>query len=331
VTCGVCPRGCKLSEGAWGFCEVRAAHHGVVQDMYRSAIGAPGIKFRWGDDISWGFSGLRKGMIAEVYLPGCNLKCEFCVAPYLAEMGQIRGIRWVEADELVRSTAGSVDLLGFSGGEASVHVEYVTEVFSQCQSRGIRTVLETNGYMTANTARSISKCTDYVGFGLKASLDPTFYREKMGVISVHPIHEAAKIFAEFDRPEPLERSRSLRESGELDCSRSRIRNSVSARVTRETGGPSSLDGREDLRYTAGAEGSLRSAVQEDSCRCRSSPSVCANEHKEEIRRTSEIPRKDRSISCHGATGNKTSKTEMVIPNLEDVVLQSCANRQLRHL
>jgi pyruvate formate lyase activating enzyme len=196
VTCGVCPRGCKLSEGAWGFCEVRAAHHGVVQDMYRSAIGAPGIKFRWGDDISWGFSGLRKGMIAEVYLPGCNLKCEFCVAPYLAEMGQIKGIRWVEADELVRSTAGSVDLLGFSGGEASVHVEYVTEVFSQCQSRGIRTVLETNGYMTANTARSISKCTDYVGFGLKASLDPTFYREKMGVISVHPIHEAAKIFAE---------------------------------------------------------------------------------------------------------------------------------------
>jgi pyruvate formate lyase activating enzyme len=197
TTCDVCPRGCSLAEGAWGFCEVRAAHGGSVKDMYHSAIAVPGIKVRsWGEDPSWGFRGLRNGRIAEVYLPGCNLKCEFCVAPYLSNLGEIRGIRWIEASHLVRAATGSVDLLGFSGGEPSIHVEYVADVFSHCQDRGIRTVLESNGYMTRKTAEKLAKYTNYVGFGLKASLDAAYYKRKLGITKTQPIHEAVKVFAD---------------------------------------------------------------------------------------------------------------------------------------
>ena len=46
--------------------------------------------------LRWTFSGMRKRRIIEVYLPGCNLKCEFCIAPYLTDLGEIRGIQWVE-------------------------------------------------------------------------------------------------------------------------------------------------------------------------------------------------------------------------------------------
>jgi pyruvate-formate lyase-activating enzyme len=96
----------------------------------------------------------------------------------------------------VRSAAGSVDLLGFSGGEPSIHVEYVADVFSQCQDRGIRTILETNGYMTRKTAEKLAKNTNYVGFGLKASLDGAYYKRKLGAIGARPIQEAIKVFAE---------------------------------------------------------------------------------------------------------------------------------------
>jgi pyruvate formate lyase activating enzyme len=197
ATCDVCPRACKLAEGAWGFCDVRASHNGSVQDMYRSAIAYPGIRLRWGStDVPWSFSGMRKGKVAEVYLPGCNLKCEFCVAPYLINLGEVRGIRWIDAGDLVRSACRLVDVMGFSGGEPSVHVEYVTDVFSQCHDQGIRTVLETNGYMTKSTAEKIAKHTNYVGFGLKASLDPAFYKQELGIVDTQPIRDAVRVFVE---------------------------------------------------------------------------------------------------------------------------------------
>jgi pyruvate-formate lyase-activating enzyme len=185
-----------LAEDAWGFCDVRATHRGTVQDMYYSAIAAPGVKYRRGDDVEWGFSGLRKITIAEVYLPGCNLKCEFCVAPYLIRLGEIRGIRWIEPADLLRGVTGSIEVLGFSGGEPSIHAEYVTDVFTLCRERGIHTVLESNGYMTKSTAEQLAKLTDHIGFGLKASLDPTYYKRKLGIPDTQPIHDAAKIFAE---------------------------------------------------------------------------------------------------------------------------------------
>jgi pyruvate formate lyase activating enzyme len=164
--------------------------------MYHSAIAGPGVKVRSGQDIPWAFSGLRKGRLAEVYLPGCNLKCEFCVAPYLINLGEIRGIQWIEATDLVRAVAGSVDVLGFSGGEPTIHVDYLTDAFSECRKRGIHTIIETNGYMTGRTAEKIAQYTDYVGIGLKASLDPTFYERRLGA-KTEPILEAIAIFAKY--------------------------------------------------------------------------------------------------------------------------------------
>jgi pyruvate-formate lyase-activating enzyme len=50
--------------------------------------------------------------------------------------------------------------------------------------------------MTKSTAEKLAKCTNYVGIGLKASLDQTFYKLKFGVIETQPIREAIKIFVE---------------------------------------------------------------------------------------------------------------------------------------
>jgi pyruvate formate lyase activating enzyme len=196
VTCGVCPRGCRLAEGEWGFCGVLAVQNGSIRDMYHSAIAWPGIQVRrWNNDTSSSFAGLRGKRVAEVYLPGCNLKCDFCIAPYLIDVDEVRGIRWIEATELVRTNAGSIDALGFAGGEASIHVDYVADVFSQCLKQGVETYIETNGYMTRGTAEKLAKCTNYVVFGLKASLDPAYYRSKLGVAETVPIREAVKVFA----------------------------------------------------------------------------------------------------------------------------------------
>jgi pyruvate-formate lyase-activating enzyme len=165
--------------------------------MYHSAIAWPGIQVRrWSNDISSSFAGMRGKRVAEVYIPGCNLKCEFCIAPYLINLEEVRGIRWIEATELVRSTAESIDAMGFAGGEASIHVDYVADVFSQCQKQGKQTYMETNGYMTRDTAEKLAKYTNYVVFGLKASLDQAFYKRKLGVAETQPIREAVKVFAE---------------------------------------------------------------------------------------------------------------------------------------
>jgi pyruvate-formate lyase-activating enzyme len=164
--------------------------------MYHSAIAAPGIKVRWGEDISWGLSGVRNRRLAEVYLPGCNLKCQFCVAPYLIKLGEIRGIRWIDPADLVRAAAGTVDVLGFSGGEPSIHVDYIADVFSRCRDQGLQTMLESNGYMTRSTAEKLAKCTNNVGFGLKASLDSAYYKHKLGIAETQSIRETVKVFVD---------------------------------------------------------------------------------------------------------------------------------------
>jgi pyruvate-formate lyase-activating enzyme len=147
-------------------------------------------------DVPFAFSPSRNKPLAEVYLPGCNLACDFCVGPYLSRIANIRGIRWVEATDLVRAVAGSVDGLMFSGGEPSIHPEYLTEVFSECRERRMFTGLESNGYMTRSTAEKLAKYTDFIAIGLKASLDPDFYRQKFGITETQPILEAARIFEE---------------------------------------------------------------------------------------------------------------------------------------
>jgi pyruvate-formate lyase-activating enzyme len=96
-------------------------------------------------------------------------------------LGEIRGIRWIEATDLVGAAVGSVDVLGFSGGEPSIHAEYVADVFSRCRDHGISTILESNGYMTRSTAEKLVKYTDYIGFGLKASLDSGYYKRKLAL------------------------------------------------------------------------------------------------------------------------------------------------------
>ena len=102
---------------------------------------------------------------------------------------------WVPPVDLVGSVAGLVDGLIFTGGEPTIHPEYLTEVFSQCRDRQIFTGFESNGYMTRSTAEGLAKVTDFIAIGLKASLDPDFYKQRFGV-ETQPILEAATIFAE---------------------------------------------------------------------------------------------------------------------------------------
>ena len=194
VHCDVCPRRCKLTNGAWGFCDVRAAHDGSVRDMYYSAIAWPGVKVGFGMDVPYAWNKSRNRLMAEVCLPGCNLKCDFCFGPFLSRIDDIRGIQWIKPVSLVKMVAGSVDVLLFTGGEPTVHPEYLTDAFKECKDRNIFTGIESNGYMSKTTAEKLASFTDFIAIGLKGSLDQEFYRTKFGV-ETQPILDAVKILA----------------------------------------------------------------------------------------------------------------------------------------
>jgi pyruvate-formate lyase-activating enzyme len=162
--------------------------------MYYSAIAWPGVQVGFGMDVPHAWSKTRNKLMAEVYLPGCNLKCEFCVGPHLSRVSDIRGIQWVQPSKLVADLAGSVDVLLFTGGEATIHREYLADTFRLCRERGVHTGLESNGYMTESTAEKVAEFTDFIAIGLKASLDQEFYKSKFGV-ETGPILDAIRIFA----------------------------------------------------------------------------------------------------------------------------------------
>ncbi len=103
------------------------------------------------------------------------------------------GIQWIQPVNLVKSLVGSVDVLLFTGGEVSIHPEYLIDTFLKCREHGIFTGMESNGYMTKSTAEKLAKVTDFIAIGFKASLNSEFYRTKFGA-ETQPILDAAKIF-----------------------------------------------------------------------------------------------------------------------------------------
>ena len=115
----------------------------------------------------------------------CHL-CGVCTEACAAEARQIAGRR-VTLPELVaevkrdqvffEESGGGVTL---SGGEPLAQSRFVSSFLGACRREGIHTVLETCGYVYAETFRQVAYQADLVYFDLKL-IDPTAHHQRTGV------------------------------------------------------------------------------------------------------------------------------------------------------
>jgi pyruvate formate lyase activating enzyme len=147
-------------------------------------------------------AGIREGTVASVhswelvtavdgpgtrmtlFLDGCALRCQYCHNPDTWRMrdGAITGID--EIMQRVRHYRGIFDSTGggltISGGEPLMQPAFVRRAFEMCHEEGIRTALDTSGFLGRRASDKLLDNTDLVLLDVKSGL-PETYRTVTGV------------------------------------------------------------------------------------------------------------------------------------------------------
>lgn len=169
LTCNICPRGCKLQEGATGFCKTRKNEGGNNRPLNYGRFTSIGLdpiekkplyRFRSGQTI------LSVGSF------GCNLTCPFCQNHEISCADASILTRQASPEELLL-TAMSLQSqnnigIAFTYNEPILNVEFIKETAALFHARGLSVVLVTNGYATQPIWEELLAVTDALNIDLKA-------------------------------------------------------------------------------------------------------------------------------------------------------------------
>jgi pyruvate formate lyase activating enzyme len=87
-----------------------------------------------------------------------------------------------------------IKIIAYTYSEPTMFFEFAYRVSRIAKRYNIKNVFVTNGYMTSEAIKKIGKYLDAVTVDLKASGNPEFYKNYMGVPDVQPIFNALRNF-----------------------------------------------------------------------------------------------------------------------------------------
>jgi pyruvate formate lyase activating enzyme len=184
IKCTLCPRYCKIPNGSHGFCYIRQNKDG---SLYATAYGKstgfaadpiekkPLFHFFPGSDI------LSFGTI------GCNLGCKFCQNWEVSKAPDEKYMNAFYSPDEIITLATVNDCIGiaYTYNEPIIFGEWVIDISSKAQERGLKNVLVTNGFISSEARKDLFQFIDAVNVDLKSFSD-TFYR-KLTLSRLEPI------------------------------------------------------------------------------------------------------------------------------------------------
>lgn len=191
VRCELCAWRCLIPNDESGICGVRINQKGVLYSKNYGKIvymdqqpieKLPMFHF---------YPGSETISLASF---GCNMKCKFCINSDISQKDAGRGDKYTPEEVIKLANKKGVKVVAFTYTEPTVNFEFIFKVARLAKRYNIKTVLVTNGYMTSDAIKKIGKYLDAVTVDVKASLDPEFYKNYMGVEDVNPIFTALKSF-----------------------------------------------------------------------------------------------------------------------------------------
>ena len=183
MCCDVCPRGCRLKDGAVGACRARANVGGVIRPTGYGRITSLAIDpvekkplARWNPGST----------VLSVGGYGCNLRCPWCQNHAISQVGE-DGVGWREvapsqlADLAVRANAEDARMLGvaYTYNEPLVCWEFVRDTAVLVHEAGLKNVLVSAGCVSERVVREVAPLIDAANIDLK-SFRPETYRSLGG-------------------------------------------------------------------------------------------------------------------------------------------------------
>ncbi len=175
VQCDLCPRYCKIKEGAQGFCFVRENYQGaIVLNTYGLSSGfcvdpiekKPLNHFLPGTPIfSFGTA-------------GCNLGCKFCQNWDISKSREMHTLADQASPQKIAQTAERLGCrsVAYTYNDPVIFHEYAIDVAQACHERGILSVAVTAGYVCAEPRAEFYRHMDAANLDLKGFTEDFYHR-----------------------------------------------------------------------------------------------------------------------------------------------------------
>jgi len=179
VNCHLCAHGCTIAQGELGICRVRK---NIAGDLY--SLNYDKVVAIHNDPIEKKplYHFLPATQSLSVAAMGCNFHCHFCQNHSLSmieEEEQIIGDK-VPPEELVKMAQKvNSQSISFTYSEPTVYFELMIETAKLAKEQNLKTVMVTNGYMSAEALAEISPFLDAANIDLKSFSDD-FYKKFCG-------------------------------------------------------------------------------------------------------------------------------------------------------
>ena len=179
VQCEMCPRLCKLKEGARGLCFVRAREDDRI------------VLTTYGRSSGFCIDPIEKKPLNH-FLPGtpvlsfgtagCNLACNFCQNH---DISKSRDMDRVQDEAQPEAIAAAAERLGcrsvaFTYNDPVIFHEYAADIAEACRARGIKTVAVTAGYLTDQARPDFFRNIDAANVDLKAFTEDFYWAVTKG-------------------------------------------------------------------------------------------------------------------------------------------------------
>ncbi len=175
VQCEMCPRYCRLKEGARGLCFVRARQDDAI------------VLTTYGRSSGFCVDPIEKKPLNH-FLPGtpvlsfgtagCNLACNFCQNHDISKSREMDRMQAEAQPETIAEAARRLGCrsVAFTYNDPVIFHEYARDIAVACRDVGVKTVAVTAGYVTDRARADFFRHVDAANVDLKAFTD-RFYRD----------------------------------------------------------------------------------------------------------------------------------------------------------
>lgn len=115
------------------------------------------------------------GNRTAIFLQGCNIRCAYCHNPETITIcnkdTSSDEVKWMTAEEVFKEVEVDIPFIRgitLSGGECTLHPEFLKELFTLGQKRGLSCLIDSNGTTDLSLYPELMEVTDGVMLDVKA-------------------------------------------------------------------------------------------------------------------------------------------------------------------
>lgn len=187
--CLLCPHFCKITPGETGICGVRKNTGREIELITYGVISGYSLDPVEKKPLYHFFPGNN---ILSIGSFGCNMRCDFCQNYRISQSVYGKLSEKTSPDQILQDALSASKNTGiaFTYNEPAIWFEYVRDVALLIKSKGLYTVMVTNGYVNREPLEEYIQFIDAFNVDLKAFND-TFYKKLAGA-RLEPVKETLK-------------------------------------------------------------------------------------------------------------------------------------------